>query len=249
MDNQNISEEVRETERSKNQSYTLPFSVLIAGVLIAWAVVYSGGHKSSNGIAPSPAGGEAAAPSADLAGALKIGSHDVILGDSKAPVTFIEYGDYQCPYCGKVFTQVEPQLRQEYITTGKVKMVYRNFQFLGDESTNAGAAAECAKDQNKFWAYHDALYTAEIKDGKENSGNLNRNLFMKLAGDVGLDVPSFTSCYDSNKYVAQIKKEQADADAIGVNSTPTNYINGQVVQGAQPYSVFKTAIEMALTAK
>jgi len=237
-------------ETKTNSNFLLPASILIAGVLIAGSVVYSVGKKSLNQV-PQPTVGNnpPAVASADLTEALKIGGRDVILGDSKAPVTFIEYGDYQCPFCGRVFTQVEPQLREEYIKTGKVKMVFRNFQFLGEESTNVAAAAECATDQGKFWAYHDEIYKAEVADNKENNGNLNRALFLKLANNVGLDSNAFTSCLDSNKYVAQIKKDTATAGQIGVNSTPTNYINGQEVKGAQPYSVFKAAIEAALASK
>jgi|SRR3989344_403375 len=112
---------------------------------------------------------------------------DVILGDPKAPVTLIEYGDYQCPFCSRFFKDTEPLIRKNYIETGKVKMVFRNFQFLGSESVNAAQAAECAKDQGKFWVYHDALYAAELEDGRENNGNLKRELFIDLAKSAGLD--------------------------------------------------------------
>lgn len=117
----------------------------------------------------------------------EISSRDVVLGDPKAPVTLIEYGDYQCPFCGRFFKDTEPLIRENYIKTGKVKMVFRNFQFLGSESVSAAEAAECAKDQGKFWAYHDALYTTELNDGKENNGNLTRELFIDLAKSTGLD--------------------------------------------------------------
>ncbi len=254
MEHHNNHEERREAQEASGEkqtsSFMLPASILVAGVLIAGSVIYSTGRKTP---AQNPAPGNtqqaATAPAANLADALKIGNRDVILGDPKAPVALIEYGDYQCPFCGRMFTQVEPQLREEYIKTGKVKMVYRNFQFLGQESTNAGAAAECSKDQGKFWAFHDELYKAEIADGQENNGNLTKSLFVKLAGDAGLDVNAFTSCYDSGKYTAQVEKDRNDAGAIGVNSTPTTYVNGQMVQGAQPYSAFKSVIDIALQKK
>ncbi len=224
----------------------LPASILVAGVLIAGSVIYTAGKSAGSAKQQVADNNPTVAPTANLAETLKIGGRDVVLGDANAPVTLIEYGDYQCPFCGRFFSQVEPQLRDQYIKTGKVKMVYRNFQFLGPESIAAGVAAECAKDQNKFWPFHDALYTAEIKDGHENSDNLTKDLFMKLAGGVGMDVRQFTSCYDSNKYAAQIQKDRDSAGAIGVNSTPTTYINGQMVQGAQPYSAFKAVIDAAL---
>jgi len=239
---------VQEPTRAPASNVLLPASILLAAIIIAGSIVYlvsSRNQPTQQANAPS-ATSTAQAPNAKLP---DISARDVILGDANAPVSLIEYGDYQCPFCGQVFKEVEPQLRDEYIKTGKVRMVFRNFQFLGPESTNAGAAAECAKDQEKFWLYHDALYIAETKDAKENNGSLNRALFVKLAGSVGLDVPTFTTCLDSNKYVAQIGTEQTDATAIGVNSTPTTYINGQAIEGAQPYAVFKAAIDLALQKK
>ncbi|MBU6501087.1 MAG: DsbA family protein [Patescibacteria group bacterium] len=252
MRHENKPEEIPQIEKTQtSNNFLMPASILIAGVLIAGAVVYSVGKKSDTKIPQAAGNTQTAAPSANLAEALKINGSDAVLGDVNAPVTFVEYGDYQCPFCGRFFSQVEPSLRADYIKTGKVKMVYRNFQFLGAESTNAGAAAECAKYQSKFWEYHDALYGAKVKDAAngENDGFFSRNEFLKLAGNVGLDMNAFTSCIDSNKYDDQVKKDTAAAQAIGVNSTPTSYVNGQMVQGAQPYSAFKAAIDAALATK
>ena len=111
---------------------------------------------------------------------------DVILGDPAAPVMIIEYGDYQCPYCAGFFTDIEPMLRTNYIETGKAKMVFRNFQFLSQESIDTAEAAECAKDQGKFWEFHDKIYEAEGKDGVEHNKNLNKDLFLQIATDIGL---------------------------------------------------------------
>ena len=238
---------------TKSANNFLPISILIAAVLISGSVLYASGKGATKPVAqiPQPTAGndqQAVAP-ANLAEALNIDDRDVILGDANAPVTLIEYGDYQCPFCGRMFTQVEQQLREEYINAGKVKMVFRNFQFLGSESTNAGAAAECAKDQGKFWPFHDALYTAEIEDGQENNGNLDQALFASLAEKAGLDVGALVICYENSKYVAQVEKARTDAAAIGVNSTPTSYINGQMVKGAQPYSAFKSVIDLELQKK
>ncbi len=255
--NQNIEvldvKEVSETpsQNRKQGDGFLPVSILVAAVLIAGSIVYVAEKGPSAGPVITTPSSEQQSPTTPSAQASlpPIGGRDVILGDANAPVAFIEYGDYQCPFCGRFFSQVEPQLRDQYIKTGKVKMVYRNFQFLGQESVAAGAAAECAKDQSKFWPFHDALYTAEIKDGQENSGNLTRDLFIKLADGVGMDVPQFTSCYDSNKHVAQIQKDKDAASAVGVNSTPMTYIDGKLVQGAQPFSAFATIIEEELKKK
>src|SRR5438445_241821 len=123
--------------------------------MISGSIVYLVGSKNN---AALQAGQNQNGAAAVAAGLPPVGGRDVVLGDANAPVTFIEYGDYQCPFCGQFFTQVESKLRDSYAKTGRVKMVFRSFQFLGPESTAAAGAAECAKDQSKFWSYHDALY-------------------------------------------------------------------------------------------
>lgn len=228
----------------QRKDYFLPASILIAAVLISGSVLYAvgrgGAPRSGEGV-PGGAGDQVAG-TADVA----LSSRDVILGDPNAPVTLIEYGDYQCPFCGKFFSEVEGPLREEYIKTGKVKMAFRNFQFLGPESSAAAEAAECAKDQRQFWAYHDALYQKEVEDGQENNGNLEKTLFIKLARDLKLDVNAFTSCFDERKYTELVNQDREAAQAVGVNSTPTTFINGAMIRGALPYEQFKSAIETNL---
>lgn len=133
----------------------------------AQAVDVSSGAKQNN--APAPTG------------------DDVVLGQANAPVTVIEYGDYQCPFCARWFETIEPQLKSTYVDTGKVKFIFRNYPFLGAESEASAEAAECAKDQGAYWAYHNALYTAEAQDGHENNGNLNKDLFVSIASDLKLN--------------------------------------------------------------
>lgn len=247
MDEDLSVSKTEENKSDRKSSYFLPISILVAGVLISAAVIYSSGGKNSGNLAaltvpPAPQQNAAADVS-------KILGRDVVLGNPNAPVTFVEYADYQCPFCAQFFEQTEPLIIKNYVDTGKVKFIFRSFQFLGPESVAAAEAAECAKDQNKFWPYHDALYSAEAADGHENNGNLNRNLFLKLAGDVGLDLKSFAACIDGNKYAGQIKKDAADAQAVGVNSTPVSFINGEEVQGALPYGQFAAIIDNFLKTK
>lgn len=238
-----------EEPQPKKGSWLLPISILIAGVMIAGSLIYSVGKQSVAQKSSATSDGGNAVSAAKYGELPPLGGRDAILGNPEAPVTFIEYGDYQCPFCGRFFKQVEPRLRDEYIKTSKIKMVFRNFQILGQESDAAGAASECAKDQGKFWAYHDELYKAETADGRENNGNLNRDLFLMLAQNAGLDMTAFVSCLDSNKYIELVKKETADGQAMGLTGTPTSYINGEQVVGAQPYSVFKSVIDIALQKK
>lgn len=229
----------------QKRDYLLPASILIAAVMISGSITYLVGSKNRLPSQAANVGDGLNQPSAPVA-KIEVASKDVILGDPKAPVTLIEFGDYQCPFCARFFVDTEPKLRDQYIKTGKVKMVFRNFQFLGPESYAAAEAAECAKDQKQFWAFHDAIYDAEYKDGREHNGNLNRDLFMKIASDLKLDTKMFASCFDGKKYEAQIKSDTEAARQFDVNSTPTTFVNGKKVEGAQPFEVFKSLIDAEL---
>lgn len=226
-----------------NKEKLLPVSILVAAVLIAGALVYTAGKN----VTPSQDQQGNNSPDQKVNPKyLELNSDDVILGDVSAPVTVIEYSDFQCPFCGRFYSQTESQIRDNYIKTGKVKFVYRHFPFLGSESKAAAAAAECAKDGGKFWQYHDALFNAEIKDGEENSGNLNRSLFLSLAKNLGLDENKFAGCLDDNKYNSKVQKDYASAQKVGVRATPTLFINGQKIEGALPYDQFRVLIDQAL---
>lgn len=224
--------------------YLLPGSILMAGILISGSIIYVVGKQSGNAALNNTAN-----QLAQVGSAPKVSERDVVLGDAKAPVTFIEYGDYQCPFCGRFFSETEPLLRDNYVKTGKIKMVFRDFSFLGPESLAAAEAAECAKDQQQFWPYHDALYQAENADGHENSGNLNKDLFVKIAGDLKLDAKAFTQCLDSQKYAKQVQSDTENGASAGVNSTPTSFVNDQKLLGALPYAQFQSVIDGILSNK
>ena len=224
------------------RDYMLPASILAAGIMVSGSIIYLVGSKNvpQAPVAVGDQGGEQAVVAGEV---MKIGGRDVILGEENAPVTLIEYGDFQCPFCARFHSDVSARLRDEYIKTGKVRMVFRNFQFLGPESVAAGVAAECAKDQGKFWAFHDAIYDEELRDGQEHNSNLNKDLFLSIAGDLGMNTGDFTECVDGGKYDAQIAEDRNAAAAAGVNSTPITFINGQKIQGALPYESFKQVID------
>ena len=234
-------EEQNQQSQQPQKDYFLPASILIAGVLIAGSVIYSAGLKNTPAqpleanlgiIATSPQIGD-----------------DAILGSKDAPVTIVEFGDYQCPFCARFFAETEEQIRKEYIETGKAKMVYKDFAFLGPESYAAAQAAECAKDQGKYWLYHDALYREEIADNQENNGNLSSERLKELALEIGLNQSEFSSCFDSKKYETEVNDDYAEAQGLGVKATPTVFINDQKFEGALPFSVFQEAIDKILEQK
>jgi protein-disulfide isomerase len=239
---------------SKKRDLFLPISILAAAVMIGGAIVFATLYSRVGTAAPAGgnngAGSGAATSTITAAQVMTLGPRDAILGDPNAKATLIEYGDYQCPFCTAFFGQTEPQVVQNYVNTGKVRMVFRDFAFLGPESVAAAEAAQCAEDQNKLWAYHDALYTAKIGDenrgGSENDGFYTTAEFLKLAQQVGLNIPTFTSCINNNTNANIVAQEKSDAGAAGVNSTPSFFLNGTAITGAQPYSVFQQAIDSAL---
>jgi len=236
----------------KKRDYILPASILIAAVLIAGSVIYSTGVKNIKPETQTAAIQEATqkitGPQID---------DDVILGDAQAAVTIFIFSDYQCPFCGKFFKESELLIRKNYVETGKAKMVYKDLAFLGPESIVAAQAAECAKDQGKYWAYHDAIFEIEIKEfetlgNNEHTGNLNKETFKKIASDLKMNTDEFLACFDSQKYAAEVEKDTKEANSIMERpSTPTIFINEKMIepQGALPYNVFSQAIDEALSKK
>ncbi len=176
---------------------------------------------------------------------------DPVLGDKNAPVTIIEFSDFQCPFCARFYLQTEKQIIDEYVDTGKVKFVYRDFPLnsIHPDAQPAAEAAECADEQGKFWEYHNILF--EKQD--EWVGNAEIML-KKYASDLKLDTKKFNDCLDSNKYASEVNKDATDAVASGGQGTPYFVFldkNGDVtgvVSGAQQFPAFKSAIEKTLAA-
>ena len=162
-------------------------------------------------------------------------------GSDKAPVTLIEFSDFQCSFCRKFWQTTLPLIEKKYIETGKVKFVYRHFAILGKPSTAAAQAAECAGEQGKFWPYHDKLFAS--------AGSPFAFTQEKLRGyarELGLEDKSFNQCLDSGKYFKKVDGETAIAGFLGAGGTPTFFLNGQLIAGAQPFEVFEAAIEKKL---
>lgn len=165
------------------------------------------------------------------------------MGDPNAPVHIIEYGDFQCPYCLKFWSETEPQLIEEYVNTGQVFFEYRSFPIIGPESVWAAEAAYCAGDQNKFWEYHDTLF---LNWTGENIGDFTKEKLIQYAEALDLNAEEFESCLSEEKYRGRVEQDKAEAETNGVYATPTFLINGFKVEGSQPFSVLKELIEQAL---
>lgn len=164
---------------------------------------------------------------------------DPVKGNENAPVTIVEFSEYQCPFCGKYFKETYPKIVEEYINTGKVKYVFRDFPLSFHQyAQKAAEAAECAQDQGKYWEMHDKLF--------QNQKNLDIDSLKKYAKDIGLDVEEFNSCLDSGKYASEVQKDFNDGQKYGVSGTPTFFINGIELVGAYPFDSFKQIIDAEL---
>ena len=206
---------------------------------------YAGSAKTAVAAVPSApaAPTQPSAPQAPTKVNVQVTADDPIKGKSTAKLTIVEFGDYQCPFCGRFFKDVEPQIIKDYVDTGKVKFVYKNLAFLGQESKDAANAALCAKEQNMFWQYHDKIYSSQ---SGENQGTFSIVNLKKFATDLGLDTTKFNSCLDGQKYNLQIQADIAEANKNGFQSTPSIAVGTVAVIGAQPYAQFKTIIDAEL---
>lgn len=167
---------------------------------------------------------------------------DPFMGDKNAPVTLIEWSDYECPFCKTFFNNALPGIKEKYIDTGKVKFVYRDFPLSSHKNAYPAAiAAECAREQGDdetYFKYHDLIF--------ENQSRLNEDNLKQFAVDLGLKTDQFNNCLASRKYQDEVKKDFMDGRSVGVTGTPGFLLNGRFISGAQPYSVFEAAIEKAL---
>lgn len=162
------------------------------------------------------------------------------LGPQDAPVTIIEFSDFQCPYCQLWHQQVFGRIMANY--PGQVRFVYRDLPIPGHpEAAPAAEAAHCAGEQGVYWGYHDALFSGRY--------GLGRTAYEAYAGELGLDTISFINCLDDRRYLEKVNADYRDAMRLGISSTPTFIINGRIIIGALPFEDFKAVIDEELAAQ
>ena len=166
-----------------------------------------------------------------------------VLGDATAKITIVEFGDYQCTYCHLFHENTKDALLQQYVNTGKVNFVFRDFPLNGPDSVLAAQAAYCAGDQDKYWQYHDELYK---NWAGEKTGCVNQKSLDKFATTVGLDLDKFDKCISDKKYEQKVTDNYNFGQKIGIDGTPSFVIFGgkdiTKIVGAQPISVFKQVL-------
>ncbi|MFN7210240.1 MAG: DsbA family protein [Aggregatilineales bacterium] len=251
---------------TQNTLYYFGIAVVffVAGFLVAW-VMFSGNSGGINAaeIRNAASEGARAAVQAELAalrvdlGNLAAGGAqpspaaparvEIELGNSPswgaedAKVTIVEFSDFECSFCARFYRDTYKALKERY--QDRVRFVYKHFPISGihPNAERAAVAAECAHEQDKFWAYHDLLF--------ENQRNLAQEALIGYARQVGVpNIEQFTECLSSNKYLSTVIADLQQGERYGVQGTPTFFINGLPLVGAQPYPAFERAIEQALAA-
>lgn len=177
---------------------------------------------------------------------IKLGKENS-LGRIDAPIVMMEYTDYQCPFCSRFYTGTYPELKKQYIETGKMRFIARDFPLdFHPHAMKAAQATRCAGEQGKFWQMKDALMS--------NSAKLSPELISSLARENGVELKKFNTCMDSGKYAPEIAGEIAAAKAVGIGGTPSfiigkvngEYLDGYLVVGAQPFANFDAVAKKVL---
>ncbi|MDN5894077.1 MAG: thioredoxin domain-containing protein [Nocardioides sp.] len=225
------------------------FPLLVAAVAaIALVVVLTTqGNEDEDKTSPAASGADSSESSAGpLSGLARRDADDpVALGEVDAPVVMVAYSEYQCPYCGKFARDTEPKLIEKYVEDGTLRIEWRDFPYLGPESTTAALAGRAAAAQDKFWEFHEAMFADQLPP---NSGNLNEEYVASVADDAGLDVDQFREDMSSDAVQKLVDADFNEGQSLGVNGTPSFVINGTPVVGAQPLEHFEQVIDEAAEA-
>jgi len=209
-----------------------------AGVLLGY-VVWGGSSPAGAGTA------QTVNPSSNaVAAQAEVKRYDIptdnayAIGPADAPITIIEFSDYQCPFCRRWHDEVYEPLLAAY--PGKIRLVYRNFPLtsIHPDAQSAAEAAMCAGEQDVYWPFHEKLFSSE---------SLGSSTYLQYARDLGLNMTSFEACLSDRKYQQAVQTDSDFAINLGIRSTPTFFINGLAVVGAQPLDVFKQVIDKELS--
>lgn len=236
----------------------LPYSILIAALILGGSMVWSANTLSSaladldittttGGTTVPPAVvPDTTNPTPTTINVSDLEGDSAVLGNADAPVTIVEFSDFQCPFCQRFFTDAYPQIKSQYVDTGKVKIIFKHFPLsFHPNAQKAGEASECARTLGgdaKFWMMHDKLF--------QNQSALEVTNLKQYAKDIGLNESQFNACLDNGDTAAKVQADYSLGTSIGVSGTPSFVIgsgdNGTPLVGALPFASFKTAIDAAL---
>lgn len=227
-------------ETNNENKYFLPAAVLLAGLLIAGAVLW-------NGSRPTADTGGTGAVAVDVKDVKTEG--DPFIGSADAPVTIAFWSDYQCPFCKRFETETLTQIVENYVKTGKVKVVFMDFPFLGEDSITGALYSRSVWKlyPESYAAWHDAVMLAQDEEGDIGFGDAE-SIDALNATIPGLDAAKIAADVEANAdaYRAAVDADRAEAQKVGVNATPSLIIGKELIQGAYPYARFQASIEEAL---
>ncbi len=227
---------------AKSNNSGLVMAIVFASVVLAGSLVFLGKQIGEDPMM-AEARGSIHSPT-ELAGdtLAALADDDAVKGNPNAPVTIVEFSDFECPYCQAFYQNTLPRIQQKYINSGLVKLVYRDYPLSGHAGAEPAAiAAECAREQggdDMYYNYHDAIF--------DKGGSMTGELLRSFAAGLNLDLGAFDACVGSGKYTAEVQADLQQAYAIGVRGTPAFVINGQGISGNRPYETFEYAIDAAL---
>lgn len=232
---------------SERKNAVVPTIVAAVAAIVAFAIVVmptgSDDGETDSAVANGSAAEAGKAPDETWERLVRREPDDpMAMGDVDAPVVMVNYSEFQCPFCGKFARDTEPILIEEYVEDGTLRIEWRDFPYLGPESTTAAQAGGAAAAQGKFWEFHDFMYGNQFPP---NSGRLDEEYLARVAEDLGLDVDQFLTDMKSAATKGAVQDDFAEGKAIGVTGTPAFVINGVPVIGAQPTQVFQDIIEEA----
>lgn len=231
-----------QSNRKRTRTWLVPTIVLVAVIALA-AVASSGGNSGKPATTPTASDSATAAQSEQYLDLARRQAGDPLaIGNIDAPVVLVQFAEFQCPFCGKFARDTEPILVEKYVRNGTLRIEWRDFPYLGSESTIAALAGRAAANQGKFWQFHDALFANQFPP---NSGNLTEPYLIGVAKTLSLNTKEFQSDMRSSATKAAVEKDFIEGQSIGVTGTPSFLINFTPVVGAQPLSIFEQAIEAA----
>jgi protein-disulfide isomerase len=214
----------------------LLIAVFLIGYLVARIQFLEGNQNT--GTSQAPLEQEAAAVPRDVQVDLEGWPS---MGSESAPVVMVEYSDFACPFCKRFADETKPLIKRDYIDTGKVRFVYKDFIRVGGD--RAAEAAHCASEQDKFWEYHSLLYARQVQDRANwSSSEVHRGYAIEL----GLNADALVKCFESRKYQEKVAKSTQEAVQNGGTGTPYFLINNTPLVGAQPFAAFKALIDEEL---
>jgi len=219
-------------KKNNRPLYIFSLSIIAAAIIISLAILLVLVKPAPNPNTNNQTSGQNGTISID---------DDPMLGSANAKVTIVEFSEFVCPFCGRFARDTFPQIKANYIDTGKVKFVFRDF-IVHPTAQIASEASQCAYEQgnDKYWAYNEYLFN--------HQSALTSDDLKAYAATLGLDTAKFDACLDSGKYTVEVEKDTSDGEAYGVNGTPTFFINSKKFVGAQPYAKFQAEIDAALNA-